>query len=68
MFGLVVIVGLVFLDVGTFVILYVERCSGTEIFVEVIHGIEIKSQYTERTGGQVGFIWLDNPFPFRGTV
>ena len=51
MFGLVVIVGFVFLDVGTFVILYVERCSGTEIFVEVIHGIEIKSQYTERTGG-----------------
>ena len=27
--GLVVVVGFVFLDVGTFVVLYVERCSGT---------------------------------------
>ena len=43
MLGLVVVVGFVFLDVGTFVVLYVERCSGTEILVEVIHRIEIES-------------------------
>ena len=47
--GREIIVGHVISDVGTLIILHIQRNTGTEILAEVVERIEIQSQNTERT-------------------
>ena len=44
----------VFLQVGTFVVLGVEREAGAEVFVDAVHGVEVEACHGKRAGDELG--------------
>ena len=50
----------IFLEIGTLVVLRIHRHAGTKIPVDLLHGIEIQTRHAKRTGNQLGAIIPDN--------
>ncbi len=42
------------LQVGTFVVLGVEREAGAEVFVDAVHGVEVEARHGKRAGDELG--------------
>ena len=42
------------LQVGTFVVLGVEREAGAEVFVNAVHGVEVEARHGKRAGNELG--------------
>ncbi len=53
------------LQVGTFVVLGVEREAGAEVFVDAVHGVEVEARHGKRAGDELGAA-VQKEAPFAG--